>query len=211
MLEGLTRPYILDVGGGNDPFPLANIVLDKYPGDTIHRRYTDRFGETHAALVIGDRRFIEADVEALPFLDKSIDYIWCSHVLEHIERPLIAIRELCRVGISGCLIVPHIAQEALFHRIWHGAVICHRWVCWRDARMLYFVRCDTSDKAQVESVLAAWGMNEPNGLWAYTELRLHWGPEADCFKDGISATTLVLKGDTGEGDAVAETTPPVVC
>jgi SAM-dependent methyltransferase len=38
-----------------------------------------------------------ADLQRLPFESDSVDFIWCHHVLQHIEDDRAAIRELCRV------------------------------------------------------------------------------------------------------------------
>ena len=194
-LEGLPRPWIVDVGGGNDPLPFSNIIVDKYPGETIHRRLRKivRDGQNLSMpLVIGNRRFIETDVEALPFLDKSIDYIYCSHVLEHVENPLTALSELNRVGISGTVIVPQIRQEVLFKVAWGDKLKAHKWVCWRDSGTLVFMRYDTLDPKSVGLLVEHMHLDKVNALDAYVEVRMHWGPEADRFKAGLHAVIVEI-------------------
>jgi len=198
-LEGLPKPWIVDVGGGNDPFALANIIVDKYPGQTMHRRMKKCIpagDDEYMPLIIGNRRFIEADVEALPFLDKSIDYIYCSHVLEHVEHPLTGLSELNRVGISGTVVVPHIRQEVLFKVAWKEKLKSHKWVCWRDSATLVFMRYDTLDPDGVKKLVEHMHLDKVNAIDAYVEIRMHWGPEADRFKSGLHA--VIVEIDPGD-------------
>lgn len=82
---------VLDVGSGNAPFPRADVICDKLADDT------DRVGP----LAVDDRPFVMGDITALPFLDGSFDFVYCSHVLEHVNDPSMAIKELMRVGKRG--------------------------------------------------------------------------------------------------------------
>lgn len=107
---------ILDIGCGGYPFPYATQLVDKFPEDT-HHRYEDlkKLGIP----------FVEASVENLPFEDKSFDYVYCSHVLEHVEEPEKAIKEIQRVGKKGYIEVPTKMSDTLFNytRLEHF----HKW------------------------------------------------------------------------------------
>jgi len=63
---------------------------------------------------------IIAAVERLPFATKSFDFVICSHVIEHVEHPDRALRELERVGRRGYIETPSADWEKLagfpFHR-----------------------------------------------------------------------------------------------
>lgn len=110
---------VVDIGSGHDPFPQATILCDRFLMETAHR---------HSPIVRDGRPLIVADVEALPFKDKSIDFILCSHVLEHVNDPLLASSELQRVAHAGYIETPNYMKDALFswaygmHR-WHTVVI----------------------------------------------------------------------------------------
>lgn len=39
-----------------------------------------------------------ADVHGLPFRDRSFDFVYCCHELEHVSNPIQASREIVRVG-----------------------------------------------------------------------------------------------------------------
>lgn len=112
---------VLDVGCGGWPFKHATHLADKYPETTTHR--TERLARDH-------RPFYDVDIEKLPFSDKSFDFVFCSHVLEHTENPGIAMRELCRVGKRGYVEVPTRLSDVMFnftrlknHHKWHGLVV----------------------------------------------------------------------------------------
>jgi SAM-dependent methyltransferase len=114
---------VLDIGSGGDPFPYATVLVDRFPGTTQHR---------HAPFVRDGREFVEADVCDLPFADKSFDFVYCAHVLEHVPDPLVACREIMRVGRRGYIETPTLGKDVLFawrvpdmHR-WHVVAIANR-------------------------------------------------------------------------------------
>lgn len=109
---------VLDVGSGGYPFFRATHLADMFPGGTTHRV---------EALKRDERPFTVVDIHALPYSDKSFDFVFCSHVLEHLDDPGRAIRELCRVGRAGYVEVPTRLSDVMFnftrlpnHHRWHG-------------------------------------------------------------------------------------------
>ena len=112
---------VLDVGSGGWPFKRATHLADKYPDRTTHRV---------EAIVRDQRPFYEVDLEKLPFADKAYDFVFCSHVLEHMDNPGAAMRELMRVGRRGYIEVPTRLSDVMFnftrlpnHHRWHGLVV----------------------------------------------------------------------------------------
>ncbi|MBS0173531.1 MAG: class I SAM-dependent methyltransferase [Nitrospira sp.] len=112
---------VLDVGSGGWPFKRATALADKYVGPTTHRV---------EPISKDTRPFFEVDLQKLPFEDKSYDFIFCSHVLEHIDNPGAAMRELMRVGRRGYIEVPTRLSDVMFnftripnHHRWHGLVL----------------------------------------------------------------------------------------
>lgn len=104
LLRGFKlRPewVVLDVGSGDSPFPPADVLCEKFPFDDRERDGAFAY----------DRPVVIGDIEALPFKDKSFDFIYCSHVLEHTEHPDLAIKELMRVGRRGYIEVPSAYNE----------------------------------------------------------------------------------------------------
>lgn len=112
---------VLDIGAGGWPFKRANHLADKFPDATTHRV---------EAMVRDERPFFEVDLERLSFGDHTYDFVFCSHVLEHLDNPGRAMRELMRVGRRGYIEVPTRLSDAMFnftrlpnHHRWHGMVL----------------------------------------------------------------------------------------
>jgi len=88
---------------------------------------------------------VVCDVCHLPFKDKSFENVYASHVLEHLDNPILAIKEMIRVSMKTVVIkVPHIlskvAKQAtalpfdthknVFRRKWFTKVLKnYRFVC----------------------------------------------------------------------------------
>ncbi len=115
-LEIKTRYKVLEVGGGHDPHPRSNIVVDKYAGDLNRHRCGD-------LKLYANQEFIEADGETLPFKDKSFDYSICSHVLEHVINPDKFIEEQARVSKMGYMETPSLIGEYIMPKQSHKWVI----------------------------------------------------------------------------------------
>lgn len=110
---------VLDIGNGGYPFRYATIVAD---------RFVEKSPSRHEGLVTGNKPFVQADIHELGFRDKTFDFIYCSHVLEVIENPLKACRELMRVGKRGYIETPILGKDGLFAwakdlQKWHAVAI----------------------------------------------------------------------------------------
>lgn len=118
---------VLDVGSGDKPFWRADVNVDKYFDDNQQR---------HSGSIIFDKRklFFKTDVEDLPFKNKAFDFVFCSHLLEHVENPDKAIREITRVGKRGYLEIPRAFREFLM------PFLSHLWFCDLEGKTLVFKR-----------------------------------------------------------------------
>ena len=123
---------VLDVGSGGWPFRHATHLVDRHPGDTTHR---------HEPLVRDHRPLIAADLHQLPFANQSFDFIFCSHVLEHMKEPGNAMREMQRVGRRGYIETPTRLSDVLLnftglpdHHRWHTLLLGRTLLLieWRD-------------------------------------------------------------------------------
>jgi hypothetical protein len=82
---------VLDIGGGQNSLPRANVVVEKFPEDNSQRLGRPMSVRPWQQLVI-------ADAAKLPFEDKSFKLAFSSHVMEHIEDIASAIDEMNRVA-----------------------------------------------------------------------------------------------------------------
>ena len=118
---------VLDVGSGDKPHWRADVIVDKFPDDNRQR--------ISGKILIDKRKiFINADVENLPFKDKSFDFVFCSHLLEHVGDLDKAIAEITRVGKRGYLEVPSAVLEIL------QPFKTHLWLCNYDGKTLIFTQ-----------------------------------------------------------------------
>lgn len=91
---------VLDMGSGHLPFPLATALADITLTEHGYGR-----GGTPFRHVDG-KPVWECSVESTPFADQQFDFVYCSHVLEHVASPETACRELMRIGRRGYIETP---------------------------------------------------------------------------------------------------------
>jgi len=103
MLPVRRSDLVLDVGSGGNPYPQADVLLE---------RYVNPFHRAGAKLVV-DRPTVLGDACRMPFKDGAFDFVVASHVLEHIARPDQFLGELTRVGRAGYIETPNILFERL--------------------------------------------------------------------------------------------------
>jgi ubiquinone/menaquinone biosynthesis C-methylase UbiE len=96
----------LDVGCGSLPFPYANVICDLFDKDDFQR-------EGHKLRTMG-KPFIRCDVQFLPFRTGFFGFVNCSHVLEHVPNPQLALEELTRTGRIVFLETPTWLREDVF-------------------------------------------------------------------------------------------------
>lgn len=100
---------VLDIGSGNVPFPLATHLADITIEDNAYGRAGVPFK------YLENKPVYEINIEDMPFEDKEFDFVYCSHVLEHVENPERACRELMRVGKRGYIEVPKYHKDLIFN------------------------------------------------------------------------------------------------
>lgn len=112
---------IADIGSGNNPMQQADVIVDKYPHDDTHRRGKLKIPK--------GARFVKGDVTNLcMFRDREFDFVNCTHVIEHLDEPWLAMTELMRIGKSGYIEYPSfIAERLLFGSSNHKWAIITFW------------------------------------------------------------------------------------
>lgn len=95
------------MGCGDKPFWRADVYLDK-----LSLGNEQRFSSSDVTKDFG--LFIDSDITNTPFKNKVFDFSFCSHVLEHVEKPDLAIKEIVRISKAGYIEVPDGINEMLF-------------------------------------------------------------------------------------------------
>ena len=103
---------VVDFGSGGRPLLRADILVDKFL-----EGYTERLSEflDTGAFVV------QCDLSNLPFRDKSIDFGYSSHVVEHLEKLEESLQEMQRVCKRGFITCPSAFREqimALKTHVW---------------------------------------------------------------------------------------------
>lgn len=99
---------IIDIGSGGMPYPRANVACDFYENDF-----------ERADLLKIDRPFFWASVERLPFGNKAFNFSIFSHVLEHLDNPAKALKEIERVSSAGYIETPNAFYEYIIPHTYH--------------------------------------------------------------------------------------------
>ena len=106
---------VLEVGGGHNPHFRSDVVVDKFVDSNYHRS-----GDVK---LLENQKFIQADGADLPFKDDAFDYVICNHVLEHVDGPILFLKEQSRVAKRGYLEVPSLIGEYLHPKESHKWLI----------------------------------------------------------------------------------------
>lgn len=118
---------VIDLGSGDKPFWRADVYLDKSSYGN-EQRYSSSGVEKRMGL------FVDSDIHKTPFKKNTFDFSYCSHVLEHVERPDLAIKEITRISKSGYIEVPNGVDEMLCP---HQS---HLWFVFIENGELVFIR-----------------------------------------------------------------------
>lgn len=145
------RDRVLDIGSGGNPFPYATVLVERFLELSRHR---------YDPLVTAGKPLVLADIECLPFRDKWFGFVYCSHLLEHVDHPIKACSEIMRVGRRGYIETPTFGKDALF--AW--AKNMHKWHVTGIARNLCFFEYS---ERQVEDIRSAAWRDIIYGRWQH--------------------------------------------
>jgi len=160
---------VLDIGSGNLPFPMATHLADFATEDHNYGRAGLPFKHVQGKPVFN------CNVEEMPFEDKSFDFVYCSHVLEHTVDPIKACRELMRVAKRGYLETPTRAKDLFLNT---AKVSNHHWM------VEYF-----NDRL----VFTQYTADQLEGLQSDILMDMHCNPESD--REKAFSALVLLKAD----------------
>jgi hypothetical protein len=127
---------VLDIGSGHMPFPLATHFADVTLTD-------DHYGRAGMPIrQVGGKPLYECNIERMPFQNQEFDFVYCSHVLEHVGNPERACGELMRVGKRGYIETPTRGKDLFLNT---ARVSGHRWAVDRIEDGLIFTEYTTED------------------------------------------------------------------
>lgn len=119
---------VVEVGPGHIPFQGATEFVDWQDWDNFGG------GKVH---------FLDLNTDALPYAEKSVDFIYCRHTLEDIYNPFWLCREMQRIAKAGYIETPSPLAEVCrgidgSSLPWRGYVH-HRYLVWEDEDTLNFL------------------------------------------------------------------------
>lgn len=104
-VESFSPKSILDVGCGEGR---TTWYLAEHLPVAVHGAELERHLLDEAQALVPGGRFVCASVYSLPYPDRTFDVVTATEVLEHLDDPSRAVRELMRVARKGVtLTVPH--------------------------------------------------------------------------------------------------------
>lgn len=128
---------VLEIGPGYNPWFRSDVLCEKYLNDNTERQ---------GALVRDGRPLIHADACNMPFEDKSFDFIFCSHIMQHVEDIKGFLKEIQRVGKAGYLETPNYLFEQSIGTtaLWVENGILHaepKWMAGAPERVYHNASC----------------------------------------------------------------------
>ncbi|XFA73116.1 methyltransferase domain-containing protein [Thermosynechococcaceae cyanobacterium Okahandja] len=123
-----TSKIIVEVGPGVVPFELATEFIDWLPNKSLAQY------KVHT---------LDLNYEPLPYKDKSIDFIYCRHVVEDMYNPFWLCQEMIRVAKAGYIETPspicECAKGVDGGSPPYRGYIHHRYLVWQEQSSLIFV------------------------------------------------------------------------
>ena len=108
---------VLDVGYGDRSFPLATHAIDPIEDDK------EKFYRFYPLQVLEGVKYYQMFIERTTFQDKYFDFVYCSHILDYLDKPEIACKELIRIGKAGYIETPTRFNEILFGQPSHQWIV----------------------------------------------------------------------------------------
>jgi|GEM_PF-651741 len=129
---------VLEIGPGGTPHPRADVLLDLNP-KLFKDEVTAGYQRGNTKKIKTSKPLIYYEGGKFPFKDMEFDYVICSHVLEHVEKPEQFLGEVFRIASKGYIEFPTIIYEYLYD------IPVHLNLCYFvDKEIRYIKKKDTS-------------------------------------------------------------------
>ena len=179
--------FVVDLGGGPSPFVRANKVIDimTYDAYLKCKKENDR--------IVSESNWITMDfsyAEPLPFEDKSVDFVVCSHTLEDLNNPIWLCKEINRVAKRGYIEVPSRLIESMkglelskplndlytgyYHHKWFVELINDEVVFTHKNPLINFLPDAFFDRKEVDSYIEEADYYIENSRICYRNLAIYW-------------------------------------
>lgn len=117
---------VIDLGSGANPIEGATAAVDLFVGSE-QRSHGEGAQIDKSKFENRGIRFVEQSIDQpLPFAENEFDFVYSSHVIEHVENPGSACDEMMRIGKQGLLRCPAIMGEFLYGRVYHRWMVAQR-------------------------------------------------------------------------------------
>lgn len=115
---------LVDIGCGPNPHKNSKVAIDPFIEPVIHRD-NDVVIDVNKITQKGCK-FVKANCENIPFENKFFDVSYSSHMIEHVDDPILACQEIMRVSKKGVILSPNIFAEHIFGRTFHKWFVLYR-------------------------------------------------------------------------------------
>ena len=160
---------VLDIGSGHMPFPYATHLADFSIDDNNYGRAGVQFKNIKGLPVFS------CNVEKMPFEDNEFDFVYCSHVLEHVDNPEKACCELSRVGKRGYIETPNRGKDIFLST---AKLSNHKWHIEYYNENLFFTKYTS---------------REINGIGTNILMNMHTNPQTD--REKAFSAAIYLQAD----------------
>jgi hypothetical protein len=135
----LPGALVVDIGGGANPYPRADYVIDGLEYDARGALRQSAVGEER----VTREKWVKLDLcdrTPWPFPDKYFDFATCTHVLEDVRDPIWVCSEIMRIAKAGYIETPSriVEQSRGVEHPRYAGYCHHHWLVSVDGNVLTF-------------------------------------------------------------------------
>ena len=112
---------VLDIGCGYSANKYANVICDTQDLKNFYK----------------DKKFVRLSDKILPFRDNEFDFVVASHVLEHVQDPVLFLSEIQRVSKNSYVMVESYRNEKELFNLQCWALTCESFFSKKEWEWLF--------------------------------------------------------------------------